>query len=322
MIKKIGNFIYNYKEDEKYKITTFMGIKLTTKKNNNDNNIINNFYSKSDMMYILKRITPKAYLDYIEIHLVEHCNLNCQCCSHFSQLAEKEFLDISIFEKDIKRLYELTNGYLNKIHLMGGEPLLHPNCSDFFYIVRKYFKNTEIKLITNAILLNKQNDLFWKACNENNVSITPTKYPININWDEIFNLCNKHNVKAYFFNEEDLKTEIEKKSYQLKIDPNGNQNPELSFMHCGLANNCIFLSNGKLYTCSEPGNIRHFNKFFNTNIPITEYDYIDIHKANNINEILNFLAKPIPFCKYCNVSQRKYLMDWKISNKSIDEYIK
>ena len=70
-----------------------------------------------DINFQLDRITPKANIDFVKINLTEHCNLNCQCCSHFSNLAEQEFTDIEIFERDIKRLSELSNGEVNIIHL-------------------------------------------------------------------------------------------------------------------------------------------------------------------------------------------------------------
>ncbi|MBW5396646.1 radical SAM protein, partial [Brachyspira pilosicoli] len=93
------------------------------------------------------------------------------------------------------------------------------------------------------------------------------------------------------------------------------------FINCLGANNCIQLDNGKLFTCSISAYINYFNNYFNKNIPITEYDYIDIYKVNNYNEILFFLSKPIPLCKYCNNINWKTIGEWKISTKSIDEYI-
>ena len=76
-----------------------------------------------------------------------------------------------------------------------------------------------------------------------------------------------------------------------------------------------------LYTCSYIPNIRHFNKFFNKNIPISVNDYIDIHKARDYQDILQFLAKPIPFCKYCDVKNRKDGIVWKVSTQRIEEHL-
>ncbi|MDR0723938.1 MAG: 4Fe-4S cluster-binding domain-containing protein, partial [Endomicrobium sp.] len=75
-----------------------------------------------------------------EIHVTDHCNLNCKSCSHFSPLAQERYLDLNQFQNDCKRLALLTNGKLEDIIFLGGEPLLHPNLGDIFKIARKYFK--------------------------------------------------------------------------------------------------------------------------------------------------------------------------------------
>ena len=222
-----------------------------------------------------------------------------------------------MFERDIKRLSELSNGEVNIIHLMGGEPLLNPNIKRFFEISRKYFDKTEIKLITNGILLLKKDNSFWQSMKDNNIILAPTKYPIKIDWDKIKEICKDMNIKLQFFNDEN----IIKTSYKHILNLDGKENPEWNFRNCYLANTCICLDNGKLYTCSLPSNIRHFNKFFNKNIPVSVNDYIDIYEARNYQEILQFLAKPIPLCKYCDVKNWKYEIPWKTSTKGIEEYI-
>ena len=84
----------------------------------------------------------------VEIHVVEHCNLNCSGCNHFSSLAKEEYLQPEQFEKDMKRLAELSKDYFT-IKILGGEPLLHPNITAFFEISRKYFPSTPIQITTN-----------------------------------------------------------------------------------------------------------------------------------------------------------------------------
>ena len=111
-----------------------------------------------------------------------------------------------------------------------------------------------------------------------------------------------------------------KTSFKFKLDIDGKLNPVEQFYHCGAANNCINLSHGKLYTCPEAPYIRHFNKFFGTNIPESDKNYIDIYKAKNIEEILDFLTKPIPFCKHCNKKSIVYNLPWKTTSKKITEW--
>ena len=52
-------------------------------------------------------IVEKEKIRFI-VDIVDHCNLNCKCCGHFSPLAPKGFLDINTFERDLKRLHELN----------------------------------------------------------------------------------------------------------------------------------------------------------------------------------------------------------------------
>ena len=310
--KKVRDFIREiyYKIENNDKFTQNINNRISNEISAN-NKILEHINSQLD------RITPKANIDFVEIHLAEHCNLNCQCCSHFSNLAEPEFANIEIFERDIKRLSELSNGEVNIIHLLGGEPLLNPNCEIFFELTRKYFDKTEIKLITNGILLLKQKDSFWQSMKDNNITLAPTKYPIKIDWDKIKEICENMNIKLKFYNNEN----VIKTSYYHPLNLEGNENPEWNFRNCWLANRCLILDNGKLYTCTEPPVIRHFNKFLNKNIPVSVNDYIDIHKARDYQEVLQFLAKPIPFCKYCDVKNRKDGITWKTSTKRIDEYL-
>ncbi|WP_232473642.1 hypothetical protein [Brachyspira murdochii] len=199
---------------------------------------------------------------------------------------------------------------------MGGEPLLNKNCKDYFYIVRKYFKNSSIWLITNGILLPKQDESFWLSCIENNIEIHPTKYPININWENIEKLCNKYGIVLSFYND----ANIQKESLKSVLNIEGRSDPFNNFINCFIANNCLFLSYGKLFSCGLVSNIRHFNKYFDKNLEVTEHDYIDIYKAKDYNEILQFLAKPMPFCRYCDITKWHSIGKWETSKRNIEEY--
>ena len=60
----------------------------------------------------------KIMLEKIDIHLVDHCNLKCKSCTHFSSIADEFFLDIDEFEKDMRRLSKLTQGNIKQIFLV------------------------------------------------------------------------------------------------------------------------------------------------------------------------------------------------------------
>lgn len=250
-----------------------------------------------------------------EVHLCDHCNLNCTGCDHFSPLANKTFLDAKCFEQDCTRLAELTNGKIDAIRLLGGEPLLHPDLCSIIPIARHSFPTAAISVVTNGVLLLKQSEEFWQCCHENNVTITTTKYPINLDYDAIDALAETHGVTLEYWGG------VTKTTVHYVLDTEGTQNPQESYKLCFKSNACIQLKEGKLYTCATIPYIKYFNQHFNKDLQVTENDYIDIYKAKDIDEILAFLSKPMPFCRYCNVENTGFGLKWGLSKKEISEWV-
>ena len=125
-------------------------------------------------------------MNHVEVHLAEHCNLNCKYCCHFSCIAQKEFYDLDKFRQDMTKMSSLFNKQLLDLQLLGGEPLLNPEINEYVKHSREVFPRTLISIITNATLLDSMGEDFWKTLNENNVNIVPSIYPVKINWASIF----------------------------------------------------------------------------------------------------------------------------------------
>jgi hypothetical protein len=208
----------------------------------------------------------------------------------------------------------LTKGHIESLGLLGGEPLLHADIKSFFTVSRKYFKKCRILITTNGTLLLKQNEDFWRSCAENNISIHISRYPIALDIEGIKRKGNEYNININI-------PEISKTMWKFPFDTEGNQDNEDSFKKCFRSNVCIFLDDGKLYTCPMIPNIKHFNKYFGENFVISEKDYIDIFQAKNLNEILDFLCKPVPFCRYCKINNAEYGLAWDRSKKEITEWV-
>ena len=252
----------------------------------------------------------------VEVHVTEHCNLNCKGCNHFSNLAEEEYLEPSQFEKDFKRLSELSEKYF-AIKILGGEPLLHPHITDFFDISRKYFPSTPIQITTNGILLTKQPDEFWQNCRKNNITVSISQYPIKLNKKEIKKIAGKHKVKVVYTGTTD-----EKRMCKMPLDLTGSQNPKKSFQKCAISwGCCVTLRESRIYTCCFAAHIKIFNKYFSQNLEVSNEDFVDIFKINSKDEIISFLEKPFPFCRYCKASEIKFAQSWGISAKEITEWI-
>jgi hypothetical protein len=59
---------------------------------------------------------------------------------------------------------------------------------------------------------------------------------------------------------------------------------------------------------------------FGKNLEVTQDDYMDIYKAKDMDEIMNFLCRPMPFCLYCNKKGTIWDIGYGVSKKDIIEW--
>jgi MoaA/NifB/PqqE/SkfB family radical SAM enzyme len=273
-------------------------------------NTLYKYYTKFRLLYFKK--ISKRFL--FEVQVADHCNLNCVGCSHFSSIADEHFLDVANYKKDCEKLSELAKKYVRKIHLLGGEPLLHKNIVDIIEITRTNFEKSVIKIITNGILLDRMEPAFWNSCKKNNVVICITQYPININIKKICECSLQYGVDIERFGN-DFTMKFRKDVY----DADGLQNKKKSFKTCNPI--CHQLHDGKLYLCPATAYIKYLNKYFSKNFVVSEKDYVDIYQVKNIKTLVKFLRNPIPFCRYCNKNASERNIIWHISKREISEWM-
>ena len=263
-------------------------------------------------IFYLRKISKKFFF---EVSLVDHCNLNCVGCSHFSSIADECFLDVDNYKRDCERFSELARKYVALIHLCGGEPLLHKNITEIIKITRSNFDNVIIKIITNGILLPNMESDFWNVCKENNIIISITSYPININVKKIYELALQYGITI----------ENDQSPYTIKFrkdiyDDQGRQSPKYSFRKCRKML-CHQLYEGKFYMCHIPAYIKYLNKRFSRNFEVSPEDYLDIYKIKNIKTLLKYIKRPISFCRYCNIDATDRNITWCLSKKEISEWM-
>jgi MoaA/NifB/PqqE/SkfB family radical SAM enzyme len=211
------------------------------------------------------------------------------------------------------RLSELSGGVVEEIALVGGEPLLHADMIEIVKISRSYFPVGVLSIWTNGILLKQQPEAFWTALEENNVVINLSSYPIKLDVSAIEATAKAHNV-TFIYSERDIEWRY------IPIDLDGGQNRVDSFARCYAENRCFQLKEGRIYHCWRSAYVNYFNKAFGVDLQVTEEDYIDIYKADTINEILRFLRQVPSFCRYC-IQRKEVHEEWGITKKSIDEWV-
>lgn len=268
----------------------------------------------------LGKLRVRNYIPQCSIHLVDHCNLNCKSCSHFSCLARAGDFELKIkdFKRDIRRLYKVTKGNVRILELYGGEPLLHPNVLPFMKFARKVFPRAVIRFITNGILLPQQKPDFWKTAHKYKILISPTKYPIAVDWERVQEMAKKFKVKMDFFGGTGF---CQKTLYHKPLDLYGTQNPAKSFTNCQHSG-CINLYKGRLYHCPVAAYVKYFNRQFGANLKLTPMDSLDIHEPGlKPNDVFDFIARPIPFCRYCFTRGTTRGHPWETTKKDISEWV-
>lgn len=250
----------------------------------------------------------KPELEYLETHLVDHCNLNCKACTHFCPLVKnKYFHNIDNFKKDIKVLSQKFR--IKQLRLLGGEPLLHPRVNDFLTVARKYLPNTNISIVSNGILLTKMDESFWKTCRDNKIKIDLSQYPIILDknyFGKYIDLVKRHNVVIGSIHHSD--------KFWTRMTYEGNNNKEHSYKMC-TSKRCKNLRNGRLFVCPTACYADYFNEYFTEDLPVESG--IDIYK-NSSETIMEYLNRPVDMCKHCSV-ERKFF-NWSKSECKKEEW--
>jgi hypothetical protein len=229
-------------------------------------------------------------LRYVEYHLVEHCNLSCQRCGHFSPLAKPAFSDPEAFARDLRQLATHFST-IKEIRLLGGEPLLHPTPEAFVDIAHEISPNSDLRIVTNGTLLKSMRDSFWEACRRADVTLDFSMYPImEKGRTQLEELCAREHVKI---NVNRYTT------FLAGINPRGDSDPDKSMKYCRKQFYCPFLSNSRLYVCGLPATVHYFNDKFNRTIP--DDPGIDIFDpALDGHRILQLLETPVETCRFCS----------------------
>ena len=278
--------------------------------------ILNEYVRYMEALLNEERLKVKDTLGF-EVHITEHCNLNCRGCYHFSPLAGEEYLDIKEYIEDLKRIRELCGDKVEHITLLGGEPLLHPDIVKFIEKTREIYRNTRLEILTNGLLLQNMDRKFWDACWKNRVSLCCTKYPIAVDYDHLEEIARDFGLTINYHNDVGAG---EKTLIKYPFDICGTQNANESFGKCTRSNLCTTLKHGRLYPCPMAAHAHLAKEYFGLDLKLSAKDYIDIYEASDMGELMTFLIRPIEFCKYCNLSRRPVQMKWGISEKKYDEW--
>jgi hypothetical protein len=256
----------------------------------------------------------KLALAHLEVHLVDHCNLNCRGCDHFSPIADKWFADLKTYEQDLRQLKKLFSG-IHTLFLLGGEPLLHPEVERFLFATRSYFPNIRrLVLMTNGILLDKMPASFWESCKKTSTELIFDVYPPLYSKEQyLLDLATSNRVKISSSKVQD---------FQACLNLKGDSNIGNSFKKCSFRR-IHQLKEGKIYVCIRPMVAGYFNKRYGTQLPSD--GWIDIYTPNLTGWDIQKEFDTVGFstCSYCSTSKEQLLdssFKWSTSSLKMTEW--
>lgn len=254
------------------------------------------------------------HLDYLEMHLMNSCNLKCKGCSHFSNIANDEDIEsISSFEKNMERLSKVQP-VIYKIRLLGGEPFLNPQIAEYSGIVRRFFPYTDIHIVTNGLLLNKIEINTLKKLADQKIVIDISVYPPT----ERILAEIVHRLDECGLNYE---TTTKISEFRKRMDLKGDANPKKAYDTC-VSKQCHFYHNGYLSACPAPYVIGHYCQHFGVNVDVAADDRISIWKEDlNSDLIVSKMNSPMDICRLCKdpevflweAGKKASLEDWLIA---------
>ncbi|WP_312353853.1 4Fe-4S cluster-binding domain-containing protein [Aminipila sp.] len=272
---------------------------------------------KFDTGKVDKLSNEKPYLVHLETHVCDYCNLGCKACNNFSPFVRgQSCASIEQYEEDLKRMAKLVS-HIGRLFLLGGEPFLEPELScQFIKVSRRYCPKSELRLLTNGLLLLKMTDEFWQCIKEFNVIIHISAYPPTMEKIHEAELLLKEKKVSYI-----IAREVEFFVKHWTLYPF--EDAEFNNIYCGSAG-CHYLRDGKFSKCPDAILIEHLDKELGTHLK--SEDSIDIYKNVDPWEMVKELNAPIDLCKYCSfkrlervtwgqIEEEPDISDWIIEHR-------
>lgn len=259
---------------------------------------------------------------YLEIHVMDGCNLKCKGCSHFSNLFPTDAaVPLERFGRDIMRLKEICA--IDKLRLLGGEPLLNKELLQYLKAAWDCFPYSDIRVVTNGLLIMKQSEEVLSYMREHGIMFDISWYPPTMDSrEEILDFLADKQV-PYRVSQEEIQ------GFSRCLTLEAHHNPIVSQQNCG-SGQCTILREGKLYKCPVAAYMPEYKRAFD--VGIEEESGVDIYQSS-ISEIREFAlhcqSRPVDMCRYCTEQPQNFtwgsrpepeMEDWIVYNtKTTDD---
>ena len=251
-----------------------------------------------------------SQIEDLQVHVNDHCNLNCSSCCHFSNLIKNDcFMDEKKLKKDLLQIKGKIK-YINKVVLLGGEPLLNARLPEYIRFIYENFLYSEKNIVTNGLLLFNMSDDLINAIRETDTLLSVSLYGVmESRTEEMVNYLKNLNIRFEINPQKEF-------GKRLSLEPRFTK----SAQYCG---QCCTLRDGKIMMCPELAYIKYFNEYFNVNLPVEEG--VDIYdECISGSQLYHIMRQPKELCKHCTGVLYEDFEPWTYSkNKEyvIEDYL-
>lgn len=244
--------------------------------------------------------------DYLEIHAVDHCNNNCRWCNNHSPYHDISWHQAESYINWIS-LLEQKRIPFRMLSIMGGEPFLHPNLTEFAHKLKTTFPGKTIAVSTNGFWLGEAQihsyAHLWRLLDVMFLSLYPNLTQGGFEAGRLQNLLQL--IKQY---NPALSIDCrDKKEFRI-IEYR--KEPKEPPIFCGTSECTTLLTNGQLARCGLGGYAQP-NPHVEENFRNSRHMFFDLSKPFTTTEFWNWRRRwPFDACMYCDSYEWK-MSPWK-----------
>jgi hypothetical protein len=227
------------------------------------------------------------FLESLDVHVTDNCNLNCAGCSHFSPCVRGEVHHpVEGICNALSRLAEIIPD-IKGLWLLGGEPLLHPELDKIAAVTRNAYPHASIAVITNGILVPHMPPELIRTLKENNVSVSISLYPA---------LRGKTDAWVAFLRRHGLVWSITAyERFERRFTSKPMFDKARQFAKCG---HCAALRGSRLGWCVLALFADYYNAYFGEKLLPADKG-VDIFDHASGASLMAALQKPLDLCARC-----------------------
>ena len=210
-------------------------------------------------------MSNKPVLPFLETMITQACNLSCVGCTNYSDLPQRGYVTWEQGRRELQAWLKRID--ITDFGIIGGEPLINPECLQWLQGVRELMPNSQIRFTTNGLLMHRWPNLVDQLYELGNVSFKITVHHSTVELEQtINNIFNKYSwdpVEEYgiqrWITKSNFRFHVKRPDTFIKTYRNDysnmlpwNSDPESAFSVC-VQQTCPLLHQGQIYKCSTSG---------------------------------------------------------------------